>query len=195
MPSTHPIAADIPDIHAVEVNFDGITYYKGASVLKQLVAYVGLENFLAGVRRYFERHAWGNATLGDLLAALEETSGRDLASWSKEWLESAGVNTLRPEYELDSSGVFTSFSVLQVAPPAHPTLRTQRIAIGLYDRDRGQITRRHRVEFDVSGARTAVPDLVGHKRPDLVLVNDDDLGYAKIRLDESSLRTVVGGIG
>ena len=97
MPSTHPISADIPDIQAVEVNFDGITYYKGASVLKQLVAYVGLDNFLAGVRRYFQRHAWGNATLHDLLTALEQTSGRDLASWSKEWLESAGVNTLRPQ--------------------------------------------------------------------------------------------------
>ena len=92
-------------------------------------------------------------------------------------------------------GAFTSFAVLQEAPPAHPTLRTQRIAIGLYDRDRGEITRRHRVEFDVSGARTEVPDLVGHRRPDLVLFNDDDLGYAKIRLDESSLRTVVSGIG
>ena len=195
LPSTHPISADIPDMHAVEVNFDGITYYKGASVLKQLVAYVGLDNFLAGVRRYFERHAWGNATLHDLLAALEETSGRDLASWSKEWLESAGVNTLRPEYELDADGAFTSFAVLQEAPPGHPILRTQRIAIGLYQRDGSEITRRHRVELDVSGARTEVPDLVGHRRADLVICNDDDLGYAKIRLDESSLRTVVNGIG
>ena len=195
LPSTHPISADIPDIHAVEVNFDGITYYKGASVLKQLVAYVGLDNFLAGVRRYFERHAWGNATLHDLLSALEQTSGRDLASWSKEWLESAGVNTLRPEYELDASGAFTSFAVLQEAPPAHPSLRTQRIAIGLYERAGGEIIRRHRVELDVSGTRTEVPELAGHRRPDLVLVNDDDLGYAKIRLDESSLRTVVSSVG
>jgi aminopeptidase N len=195
LPSTHPISADIPDLHAVEVNFDGITYYKGASILKQLVAYVGLDNFLAGVRRYFERHAWGNATLHDLLAALEETSGRDLVSWSKEWLESAGVNTLRPQCELDVDGAFTLFAVLQEAPRGHPILRTQRIAIGLYERDGREITRRHRVELDVSGARTEVPDLVGRRRPDLVLCNDDDLGYAKIRLDESSLRTVVNGIG
>ena len=195
LPSTHPISADIPDVHAVQVNFDGITYYKGAAVLKQLVAYVGLDNFLAGVRRYFERHAWGNATLHDLLTDLEETSGRDLASWSKEWLESAGVNTLRPEFDVDSSGAFTSFAVVQEAPPGHPSLRTQRIAIGLYDRDGGQISRRHRLELDVSGARTDVPDLAGHRRPDLVLINDDDLGYAKIRLDEQSLRTLVSGIG
>ena len=195
LPSTHPISADIPDIGAVEVNFDGITYYKGASVLKQLVAYVGLDNFLAGVRRYFERHAWGNATLNDLLTALEETSGRDLASWSKEWLESAGVNTLRPEFDVGPDGTFTSFAVLQEAPAEHPALRTQRIAIGLYERGGGGIRRRHRVELDVSGARTEVPELAGRKRPDLVLVNDDDLGYAKIRLDDSSLRTVVDGIG
>jgi aminopeptidase N len=195
LPSTHPISADIPDIQAVEVNFDGITYYKGASVLKQLVAYVGLDNFLAGVRRYFDRHAWGNAALNDLLAALEETSGRDLASWSKEWLESAGVNTLRPEFEVGADGAFTSFAVLQEAPPGHPALRTQRIAIGLYDRGADGIRRRHRTELDVTGARTQVSALTGHQRPDLVLINDDDLGYAKIRLDESSLRTVVSGVG
>jgi len=195
LPTTHPISADIPDIQAVEVNFDGITYYKGASVLKQLVAYVGPDNFLAGVRHYFERHAWGNATLHDLLAALEETSGRDLASWSKEWLESAGVNTLRPEFEVDASGAFTSFAIVQEAPPDHPIPRTQRIAIGFYERDGGQISRRHRVELDVCGARTEAPGLTGHRRPDLVLINDDDLGYAKIRLDEQSLRTLVTGIG
>lgn len=194
LPSTHPISAEIPDIHAVEVNFDGITYYKGASVLRQLVAYVGLDNFLAGMRRYFGRHAWANATLNDLLATLSEASGRDLSSWSKEWLESAGVNTLRPEFGVDDAGAFTSFAVLQEAPPGHAILRTQRIAIGLYDHDGAGIRRRHRVELDVTGARTGVPDLAGHKRPDLVLLNDDDLGYGKIRLDESSLRTVVGAI-
>ena len=107
LPSTHPIAADIPDIDAVEVNFDGITYAKGASVLKQLVAYVGRDNFLAGVRQYFADNEWGNATLADLLLALEDTSGRDLTGWSREWLQTAGVNTLRPEYELDDQGRFT----------------------------------------------------------------------------------------
>ena len=134
LPSTHPIAADIPDIAAVEVNFDGITYAKGASVLKQLVAYVGRENFLDGVRKYFAAHAWGNATLADLLAALEETSGRDLAAWSAEWLQTAGVNTLRPSYSVDADGRFTEFAVEQEAPATHPVLRSHRIAIGLYDR-------------------------------------------------------------
>jgi aminopeptidase N len=195
LPSTHPISADIPDIRAVEVNFDGITYAKGASVLKQLVAYVGRDNFISGVRSYFDRHAWGNTSLSDLLDSLEETSGRDLTSWSKEWLETAGVNTLRPSYEVDDAGTFTSFAVLQEAPAEHSTLRSHRVAIGLYDRTDEGIVRRRRVELDVVGARTEVPELAGERRPDLVLVNDDDLTYAKIRLDEHSLRTLIDGIG
>ncbi len=195
LPSTHPIAADIPDIHAVEVNFDGITYAKGASVLKQLVAYVGRENFLAGVRRYFAKHSWGNATLADLLSALESVSGRDLSVWSREWLETAGVNTLRPSYTLDAEGRFTSFAVVQEAPDSHPVLRSHRIAIGLYDRTGGGLTRRATVETDVSGATTQVQALAGQARPDLVLVNDDDLTYAKVRLDEHSLTTLIDSIG
>jgi aminopeptidase N len=191
LPSTHPIAADIPDIHAVEVNFDGITYAKGAAVLKQLVAYVGRENFLDGVRKYFGAHAWGNATLADLLSALEQTSGRDLASWSREWLQTAGVNTLRPSYSVDSAGRFTEFAVEQEAAESHPLLRSHRIAIGLYDRTEAGLSRRLRVETDVAGPRTVIPELAGQPRPDLVLVNDDDLTYAKIRLDDHSLRTLI----
>ena len=195
LPSTHPIAADIPDIHAVEVNFDGITYAKGAAVLKQLVAYVGYDNFLAGVRKYFAAHSYGNATLADLLSALEETSGRDLGTWSREWLETAGVNTLRPSYSLDGDGRFTAFSVLQSAAPSHPTLRSHRVAIGLYSLSPEGLVRVSSVETDVTGDWTPVPELVGVPRPDLVLINDEDLTYAKIRLDPHSLRTAVSSIG
>ena len=195
LPSTHPIAADIPDIEAVEVNFDGITYAKGAAVLKQLVAYVGYDNFLAGVRAYFAAHAFGNATLADLLRALEETSGRDLGAWSREWLETAGVNTLLPSYSVDAEGRFTAFSVLQSAPPSHPTLRSHRIAIGLYSLTADGLVRTSSVETDVTGDWTPVPALVGVRRPDLVLLNDEDLTYAKIRLDPHSLRTAVSSIG
>jgi aminopeptidase N len=195
LPSTHPIAADIVDIEAVEVNFDGITYAKGAAVLKQLVAYVGRENFEAGVRAYFGRHAWQNASLADLLDALERASGRDLAEWSKAWLETPGVNTLRPRFEIDADGSFASFEVLQTAPPAQQVLRPHRIAIGLYDRGPAGLARRGRVEMDVTGERTAVPELMGELVPDLVLVNDDDLTFAKIRLDERSLSTLIGSIG
>jgi aminopeptidase N len=198
LPSTHPVAADIPDIHAVEVNFDGITYAKGAAVLKQLVAYVGRDNFLAALRRYFDAHAWGNATLHDLLAALEETSGRDLSGWSKDWLETAGVNTLRPDYQTGPDGTITRFAVRQEAPASHPVLRTHRIAVGLYDRTGsgpGSLVRRRQVEADVAGELTEVLELAGERRPDLVLVNDDDLTYAKVRLDDRSLRTLIEGIG
>ena len=195
LPSTHPIAADIPDIAAVEVNFDGITYAKGASVLKQLVAYVGRDHFLAGVRRYFAEHAWGNATLADLLGALQESSGRELSGWSKEWLETAGVNTLRPEYDLDAENRITEFAVVQTAAASHPVLRAHRIAVGLYDRTSAGLVRRRRVEADVAGERTVLAALAGERQPDLVLVNDDDLTYAKMRLDTRSLATLMTGIG
>ena len=195
LPSTHPIAADMVDIQAVEVNFDGITYAKGASVLKQLAAYVGVDAFFAGVRAYFKENAFGNTELKDLFKHLEAASGRDLSGWSREWLETTGVNTMRPEFEVDADGNFTSFTILQEAPAEHPTLRSHRLAVGLYDRTENGIVRRERVELDVSGERTEVSELVGKARPDLVLINDDDLTFTKIRLDERSLRTVIEGVG
>jgi aminopeptidase N len=195
LPSTHPIAADIPDLAAVQLNFDGITYAKGASVLKQLVAWVGREEFLAGLRSYFVKHAHGNTELQDLLHELEAASGRDLAAWSREWLETAGVNTLRARFETDEQGRFTSFAVVQEAPQAWPTLRSHRLAVGLYELVDGVLVRTAREELDVVGPRTEVPAFAGRAQPDLVLVNDDDLTYAKIRLDERSLRTLVDHLG
>lgn len=191
LPSTHPISADNYDLHAVEANFDGITYAKGASTLKQLVSWVGEEDFFAGLRAYFTKHAFGNTTLQDLLDELETASGRELGSWAKEWLQTTGVNTLRADFATDDDGVLTSFAVEQSAHPDHPTLRRHRIAIGLYDLDGGRLTRRERVETDIEGERTDVAELVGQRRPDLVLLNDDDLTYAKIRLDEHSFGTLV----
>ncbi len=193
--TTHPIATEIPDVEAVETNFDGITYAKGAAVLKQLVAWVGREPFFAGLHQYFDEHAWGNTSLQDLLRALEVASQRDLSGWSKEWLETAGVNTLRPQIETDDDGLITSFAVLQEAPAEHPTLRSHRLAIGCYDEIGTGLTRVERVELDVVGARTDVPQLVGKRRPALVVLNDDDLTYAKIRLDEQSLESVAANIG
>jgi aminopeptidase N len=195
LPSTHPIAADIADIEAVKVNFDGITYAKGASVLKQLVAWVGQDAFLAGLRTYFTRHEYANTELADLLSVLEDASGRDLSEWSAEWLQTAGANTLRPSFDTGPDGRFTSFSVQQEAPEQWPTLRSHRVAIGLYDLVEGRLVRTGREELDVVGAKTDVPALVGRPQPDLVLVNDDDLTYAKIRLDERSLATLVEHVG
>ena len=195
LPSSHPIAADIPDLQAVEVNFDGITYAKGASVLKQLAAYVGIEAFLAAMRCYFRRHQYGNTTLADLLSALAEASGRDLSQWSAQWLETAGINTLRADFTVDDDGRYSSFAVAQSPPADSAVLRDHRLAIGLYDAEGDKLIRVHRVELDVSGRRTEVPELVGATQPDLLLVNDDDLTYGKVRLDERSLRTVRDRIG
>ncbi|MGY1607716.1 MULTISPECIES: aminopeptidase N [unclassified Geodermatophilus] len=195
LPSTHPIAADMVDVAAVEVNFDGITYAKGASVLKQLVAYVGREEFLAGIRQYFRTHEYGNTTLADLLDPLSEATGRDLSEWSRQWLETSQVNTLRPVIEVGDDGRYASFAIEQTAVPEHPVLRRHRLAVGLYDRGPDGLTRTARVELDVDGERTEVPDLVGRPAADLVLVNDDDLTYAKLRLDERSLATLREAIG
>ncbi|KQV07787.1 aminopeptidase N [Leifsonia sp. Root112D2] len=191
LPSTHPIVATINDLEDVQVNFDGITYAKGGSVLKQLGAWVGQDEFLAGVSQYFTKHAYGNTELRDLLVELEATSGRDLSGWSKLWLETAGVNTLRPEIQTDADGTITAFAVLQSAPADYPTIRPHRLAIGFYNVREGKLLRDHRIELDVDGERTDIAELVGLGRPDLVLINDDDLAYAKIRLDAASLKVAI----
>ena len=195
LPSTHPIVADIRDLEDVEVNFDGITYAKGASVLKQLVAWVGREEFDEGVRRYFRKHAWGNTELKDLLAELEETSGRDLSSWARVWLQQAGVTTLRPVVE-SADGALTSLVVQQEVPDEHPVPRPHRLAVAGYDVGAGgRMERTWRVELDVDGERTEVPEAAGKPVPALLLVNDDDLAYAKIRLDDASMASAVHHLG
>jgi len=190
--STHPVAAEINDLHDVEVNFDGITYAKGASVLAALVGYVGRENFFAGIQRYLSAHAYSNAELGDLLRELEAVSGRDLSSWTRLWLQEAGVTTLRLEVVTDADGVITQAAVRQEIPADSPaSLRPHRVAIGSYSpTGRGADThleRTNRIELDVDGELTQVPELVGAKRADVLVLNDDDLTYAKVRLDEESL--------
>jgi aminopeptidase N len=195
LPSTHPIVAEIRDLEDVLVNFDGITYAKGASVLKQLVAWVGREPFMRGVHDYFVKHHHSNTELTDLLTELEAQSGRDLAEWSKLWLETAGVNTLRPVFELDADGRYTSFAIEQTAIDEYPTIRPHRIAVGLYTVEGGVVRRVQRIELDVDGARTEVPELVGVQQPDLLLLNEDDLTYAKIRLDDRSLDTAAAHLG
>ncbi|MFB7195496.1 aminopeptidase N [Streptomyces sp. NPDC056240] len=197
LPSTHPVTADIRDLEDAKLNFDGITYAKGASVLKQLVAYAGREAFLEGARRYFKRNAYGNTQLGDLLSVLEETSGRDMATWSRAWLQTAGVNSLTPQVTLSADGHITELAVVQEAAESHPTLRPHRVAVGLYRRDGagGALVRYARAEVDVDGPRTVVDELAGAEAPELVLVNDDDLTYCKIRFDENSLATLREHLG
>lgn len=189
LPTTHPISTDASDIETVEQNFDGITYAKGASVLKQLQAYVGRENFFAGVRRHFRKHAWGNATFNDLLGHLEDASGRDLSFWAAEWLKTTGVNTLSAETEQEG-GKYTSFAVQQ----SGDTLRTHRIAVGLYRLEDGKVSRFKQVEVDISGERTEVPELAGAEVAELVLLNDDDLTYTLLEFDPETVEFVVNNI-
>ncbi|XVU26927.1 aminopeptidase N [Actinoplanes sp. CA-054009] len=191
-PSTHPVApAEVTDTDQALLNFDGISYAKGAAVLKQLVAWVGDEAFLAGVNAHFEAHAYGNATLADLLTALSAASGRDLTTWAEVWLRRAQVNTLRTEV-VRESGTYASVAVLQTAPERYPTLRPHKVGLGLYDRSAdGAVVLRKRVEIEVQAtARTEVPELAGEPVADLLLLNDGDLTYAKIRLDEESTAAV-----
>ncbi|MDT0465520.1 aminopeptidase N [Streptomyces gibsoniae] len=195
LPSTHPITADIRDLEDAKLNFDGITYAKGASVLKQLVAYVGREAFLEGARRYFKRNAYGNTRLGDLLSVLEETSGRDMTAWSRSWLQTAGVNSLTPQVLLSTDGRIAELTVLQEAAESHPELRPHRVAVGLYRTEGDALVRYARAEVDVQGPRTVVGELAGAEAPELVLVNDDDLTYCKIRLDDTSLATLTDRLG
>ncbi len=204
LPSTHPIAADMVDLDAVRVNFDGITYAKGASALRQLVAWVGEAQFIRGLIRYFTKHAWGNTQLSDLLNELEESSGRDLTEWTEQWLQTAGVNLLRAVFTLDDHGRYTTMAIEQL-PPTSPigvaqTLRSHRIAVGLYDLTEqsdgsSRLTRRDRIELDVVGARTSIDELIGIPQPDLLLINDDDLTFAKVRLDPRSWTTLLNHIG
>ena len=194
LPSTHPIVATINDLEDVQVNFDGITYAKGASVLKQLVAWVGQEPFMRGVSSYFKKHQWGNTELNDLLIELERESGRDLSNWSKLWLETAGVNTLKPEFELDAQGNYSSFKVLQTAIEEQPTIRPHRMGIGLFNLTAGKLERSEYIELDIAGPVTEIRELVGKKQPDLLLLNDSDLAYAKIRMDDRSRKVALGNL-
>ncbi|WBL18426.1 aminopeptidase N [Citricoccus sp. NR2] len=193
--STHPITAEIRDLDDVLVNFDGITYAKGASVLRQLVAWVGQENFMAGVRAYFDKHAWSNTELSDLMTELESASGRDLTDWTRLWLETSGVNALRTEVDTDSDGRITELRIVQTAPSGEPgfpgdqLLRPHRLAVGFYRQQPGAdsaLARQERFELDVDGEVTVVTEAAGIQRPEVILINDDDLAYAKIRLDDQS---------
>lgn len=187
--TTHPIVAPINDLNDTYVNFDGITYAKGASVLKQLVAYVGRSEFFEGINHYLYRHAYSNATLNDLLTELEGTSGRDLKTWSAQWLEQAGINTIATDLHTAQDGTISELTLHQFAPTDHPVLREHRLAVGFYNEDEesGKVVRTDRIELDVAGEATTVTGAAGKPRPQFLLTNDDDLTYTKLRFDDESL--------
>jgi aminopeptidase N len=194
-PGTHPIAANVATVSEAMANFDGISYAKGAAVLKQLIAFLGEDAFIAGLRTYFAEHAWGNTTLDDFLRHLSAAANKDLTAWSAAWLRAARPNTLSAKFDLTPDGTFAKFAITQEAQDEHPTLRPHHLAIGLYQRANGRLTRVHRLEADIDGPLTQVPDLIGHQQPDLLLLNDDDLTYALIRFDERSQSTLTDAIG
>ena len=194
-PGTHPIAAEVETVSEAMANFDGISYAKGASVLRQLIAHLGEEAFVRGLRTYFAEHAWGNTTLADFLRHLATASGKSLDAWADAWLRTERPNRLAADFTLGADGAFASFAVVQRTGEQEPAPRPHRLAIGLYRREAGRLVRVHRVEADVDGPRTEVPALVGQVQPDLVLVNDDDLTYALLDFDERSWATLVAGIG
>ena len=187
--TTHPIVAPINDLNDTYVNFDGITYAKGASVLKQLVAYVGRSEFFEGINHYLYRHAYSNATLNDLLTELEGTSGRDLKTWSAQWLEQAGINTIATDLHTAQDGTISELTLHQFAPTDHPVLREHRLAVGFYNEDEesGKVVRTDRIELDVDGEATTVTEAAGKPHPQFLLTNDDDLTYTKLRFDDESL--------
>jgi len=189
LPTTHPIVADIPDVESVTLNLDAITYNKGASALQQLVVWVGEDAFFKGIQAYFTAHAFGNTELADFLEALERSSGRDLHAWARAWLETAGVNTMEAALDIEN-GAIKSAMLKQSAPPEHPILRPHRLRVGLFDLHGGRLIRRRAVELDIEGDVTPIPELAGERPPDLLLPNDQDLTYCKIRLDRASLETL-----
>ena len=211
LPSTHPIVAPIEDLSDVEVNFDGITYAKGASVLKQLVAWVGRNEFFSGLKSYFDKHAWSNTELSDLLNELEATSGRDLEAWSKLWLEESGVNLLEAVVTAEDGQAAgdaaktdeQTISTLQVTQkpwsiPGQPTpsLRPHRLAIGFYsDNGQGRLKRTHSFPLDIDGESAEVTEARGLPLPDVIVVNDADLSYAKVRFDSRSMETAAHRLG
>ena len=186
-PSTHPVAPEsLDDAGLALLNFDGISYAKGAAVLRQLAAWIGDDAFIAGLRAHFAAHAFGNATLDDLLDAMSASSGRDLRVWADAWLRTPEVNTLRPEVAVGPDGRYTSVDIIQTAPERYPTLRPHRVGVGVYNG--GSLRRRIELDLDpaVDNGRTAAAELVGTEAGDLLLVNDGDLTWAKIRFDDET---------
>jgi aminopeptidase N len=171
-PATHPIRGEVPDVAQAMANFDAITYSKGASVLKQLMAYVGEETFVEGLRHYFREHAWGNTVLDDLISAVGTAAGRDLADWTVAWLDRAGTDTLRLV-----EGSITATSPDDDAPRPH------RLDIGSYDVTHDGLSLVGTTEVETSGTSTPV-SLPG---ADLHLLNAGDLTFAAVRPDDDSV--------
>ena len=196
--TTHPIVAQVDDVEAARQAFDGITYAKGASVLKQLVAYVGQDAFLEAAGRLFERSAYGNAALDDFLDVLSQVSGRDMQDWARAWLHTAGPSILTNEMAVDG-GRIASLTLRQEGTDpttGESVLRPHTLVVGLYSLDEdGALVRTHRLPVTMEAEQVEVPEAVGMPAPDVVLVNDEDLTYAVVRPDDDSLSCLATSLG
>ena len=194
--TAHPVVAQVDDVEAARQAFDGITYAKGASVLKQLVAHLGQETFLAAANSWFTEHAFANASLADFLRTLSTASGRDMEAWARAWLHTSGPSILSHQV-LAENGRITRLTIRQEGTDpttGEAVLRPHSLIIGLYRESEGALVRTHRLPVEIDGPSATVEDAVGLPEPDMVLVNDEDLTYAVVRPDARSLETALGGL-
>lgn len=193
--STHPIEVPVNSSNDFFNVFDAITYDKGASVLNQLSHYIGRENFRLGVSNYLKEHAWGNTELADFMAALSTQAGTDLGPWAQDWMYQAGVNTIEARVSC-SDGSIESFAILQSAPADHPTIRAQRVQLGLFSSAADGVLENYAaIPVEVMGVETQVPEAIGLDCPDLTLPNYDGWGYTQISLDPVSMNTAINDTG
>jgi aminopeptidase N len=195
--TTHPIELPVANTAEAFTNFDGITYGKGASVLKQLAYYVGEENFRKGVANYLKKYSYGNTELKNFMDEVAQAGGLDLSDWTQAWLYKAGLNSIEVEFSCgDNHDVspLSEFSILQSAPKDHQTLRTQKIELGFYQVDNSanqqSVYQTAVVPMIYSDERTSLPIEKNMACPDFVYPNMNDMGYVKIALDKKSLSNV-----
>ena len=182
--TTHPIAGEVPDTDATFLNFDGITYGKGAAVLQQLVATVGPHEFRQAMRGYFHKHAFGNATLGDLLDAVATQTQQDIPAWSRAWIETAGLNTIAARADTDN-GALQSLTLTQTAPDDLPVLRPHAIEVALvHDTPDGVVI--ESIPAEISDAEVRFDAIGPLPAPAMIIPNHRDLTYAALLLDDES---------
>lgn len=189
--STHPIEVEVASSNDFFNVFDAITYDKGASVLNQLSHYIGRENFRLGVSNYLKEHSWGNTDLADFMSALSNQARIDLGPWADDWMYEAGVNQIEARYSCEANEI-DSFAILQTAPSAHPTLRSQRVQLGLFaSNDSDEIAPYASIPIEINSAETQVPEAIGLPCPELALPNYEGWGYATIKLDSRSIDSLI----
>jgi aminopeptidase N len=188
--TTHPIELSVDNTAEAFANFDGITYGKGASVLKQLAYYVGEENFRKGVVKYLKKYSYSNTQLVDFMSEIAKASQRDLSDWAYEWLYQAGLNSIQLHYTCEQTkqdDIVQSMLLTQSAPDAWPILRRQKIQVGLFNLQDETLVSSARFPLVYRGVSTPINAADKLPCPAFAYPNIGDMGYAKVMLDEKSL--------